>query len=194
MTWSKCPECKRMKKIEQFANTKRRACRLVGKGICLQCEDEAKQRELARVAQSVKELDDARWWAENEAKVDQWKREYSLEFAVEKLRELGWQRQAAQLQATPHWADPKKMAAIYAEAERLTKETGIPHHVDHMVPIQGPIAKYGPFRGMRLVYGLHCEANLQILPGAENLSKGNRYWPDMPEEFSRMDKMLRRAA
>lgn len=28
--------------------------------------------------------------------------------------------------------------------------------------------------------GLHCEDNLQILPALDNLSKGNRHWPDMP--------------
>jgi hypothetical protein len=77
--------------------------------------------------------------------------------------------QAARLQATPVWADVDAMAAIYAEARRLTRKTGEPHHVDHMVPLVSSI-----------VCGLHVPANLQVLRGAENLSKGNRYWDDMP--------------
>lgn len=58
---------------------------------------------------------------------------------------------------------------MYLEAKRIGQETGVKHHVDHIVPIKSPI-----------VCGLHCEANLQILPEAENIRKGNRHWPDMP--------------
>jgi len=31
------------------------------------------------------------------------------------------------------------------------------------------------------VCGLHCEQNMQILWNADNIRKGNRWWPDMPE-------------
>lgn len=75
-------------------------------------------------------------------------------------------RRALKVRATPAWADK---SAIYAEARRISEETGAPHHVDHCVPLKS-----------HLVCGLHCEANLQILPGAENLKKLNRKWPDMP--------------
>ena len=55
-------------------------------------------------------------------------------------------------------ANPEKIAAFYAEAKRLSIETGILHEVDHIYPIS---------KG-----GKHHENNLQILTITENRSKG----------------------
>lgn len=71
---------------------------------------------------------------------------------------------AAKLQATPRWANLEIIRTYYAIA---STEPGL--HVDHIVPLVS-----------KLVCGLHCEANLQLLPGPENQRKGNRFWPDMP--------------
>jgi hypothetical protein len=78
-------------------------------------------------------------------------------------------RRAAKLVATPGWADSEKMFDVYLAAMMKEYETGIPHHVDHIVPLVSDI-----------VCGLHCEANLQVLTQYENLAKNNRVWPDMP--------------
>lgn len=78
-------------------------------------------------------------------------------------------RRLALEQATPQWADLKLMLNLYEEAQVISASTGVSHHVDHVVPLT---SKY--------VCGLHCEANLQVLPGAENISKSNRRWPDKP--------------
>lgn len=78
-------------------------------------------------------------------------------------------RRATRLLATPSWVDGDAVLAFYAEANRLSIEKGTVHHVDHIVPLQS-----------KTVCGLHCEANLQVLPGAENISKSNRRWPDKP--------------
>jgi hypothetical protein len=79
-------------------------------------------------------------------------------------------RRTFKRRAVVKWADPMAIRALYLEAKRLTAETGITHHVDHVVPLNHS-----------LVCGLHCESNLQVLPKRDNLSKGNRWWPDMPQ-------------
>lgn len=73
-------------------------------------------------------------------------------------------RKAAKLRRTPEWADLDLIAAFYATAREMTEASGIPHEVDHVVPLQG-----------KTVSGLHVAANLQILTKSENSSKGNKY-------------------
>jgi hypothetical protein len=86
-----------------------------------------------------------------------------------KTKVINNRRRASKLNATPTWANNLQIISIYQESTRLTKETRVKHHVDHIVPLQS-----------KLVCGLHCEANLQILPAIENHRKSNLFWPDMP--------------
>jgi hypothetical protein len=65
--------------------------------------------------------------------------------------------------AMPPWADRTAIAAIYLDARRRGLE------VDHVVPLRHP-----------LVCGLHVAANLQPTSSFDNRTKGNRWWPDMP--------------
>lgn len=78
-------------------------------------------------------------------------------------------RRAAKLRATPIWANQFFIEEIYNLARLRTKSTGVKYHVDHIVPLKS-----------RIVCGLHVEHNLQLVPASLNLSKGNRFWPDMP--------------
>lgn len=73
-------------------------------------------------------------------------------------------RRVLRISATPSYANLAKIEEIYKEAARLTKETGIQHHVDHIVPLKG-----------KTVSGLHHEDNLQILTATENLIKHNKF-------------------
>ena len=68
---------------------------------------------------------------------------------------------------TPSWASVKEMAKFYRLAERLTRTTGIEHHVDHIVPLFGG-----------LVSGLHCQQNLRVVTAEVNLAKSNKFDPD----------------
>lgn len=81
-------------------------------------------------------------------------------------------RRAAEKRATPSWANKKKIRSIYAEASRLTIETGVEHHVDHIYPLKS-----------KVMCGLHVETNLQILTHTENHKKSNRHWPAQPIEM-----------
>ena len=73
-------------------------------------------------------------------------------------------RRATKLHATPAWADLAKIKKMYYACQQISEATGIPHHVDHIVPLQG-----------ELVSGLHVEYNLRIIPATENLSKANKF-------------------
>lgn len=72
-------------------------------------------------------------------------------------------RQAAKKQRTPAWADLKAIREVYKTAARLTQETGVPHEVDHVIPLQG-----------EAVSALHVHTNLQILTRSDNRKKGNQ--------------------
>lgn len=71
---------------------------------------------------------------------------------------------ATKKKSTPYWADLDIIKSIYFMAAYMSKKSGIPHHVDHIIPLKS-----------ELVCGLHCEQNLQILTGSENIRKNNSF-------------------
>jgi hypothetical protein len=114
---------------------------------------ESKRRQLADPVEYEKHLARGRaWCAKNMAK----------------MVARNAKRHAERLRATPAWADSKAIIEVYKEARRLSKETGVKHHVDHIIPLRG-----------KLVCGLHVHNNLRAIPAKENMSKSNKMLPEL---------------
>lgn len=76
------------------------------------------------------------------------------------LNSIAARRRCRMRDAFDETADQQKINEIYCEAKRMTEETGIPHEVDHIIPIS---------RG-----GKHHEDNLQIITMSENRKKHSK--------------------
>ena len=70
--------------------------------------------------------------------------------------------------ATPTNISNSDLLPFYEEASRISKQTGVPHEVDHYYPTKG-----------ETVCGLNAPWNLQVITKKENRMKSNK----MPEEF-----------
>jgi len=84
----------------------------------------------------------------------------------EKVREFSAKKRASKLQRIPCWVTETQLEEIskfYKLAQKLSKETGIEHHVDHIIPLRG---KY--------VSGFHVPCNMRIITAKENMEKSNK--------------------
>lgn len=107
-----------------------------------------------------------RWYEKNKQKNAENARKYAKENPGWKASHCA-KRRSRKLLACPSWLTQEQLKEIeifYKEAKRLFKETGIPHHVDHIVPLQG-----------KRVSGLHVPWNLQVLTASANSRKNNSY-------------------
>lgn len=100
------------------------------------------------------------WQLANPEKFAQSRRSWKQK-NIERWREIKRTRRKG---ATPAWADKQAIRAVYGECRRLARETGVEHHVDHVIPLKHP-----------LVCGLHVHNNLQVLPAVDNLRKSNQF-------------------
>ena len=84
-----------------------------------------------------------------------------------KLKRFAYQAlaRAKRRNAVPKWFETIKedVQKIYIEARTKTLETGIPHEVDHIIPL---VSDY--------VCGLHVPNNLRVITRYENRSKQNK--------------------
>lgn len=200
----RCTKCGETRPVAEFGPNKRMRDGLNSN--CRPCRRAAKRKWAADNAQRVAEYNKG-WKAENPRYHAEWQKDNrdslraleraryadNREAAAEKRHRLyrkhrdkrtayarAWskehphlrvmymaERRARVRQATPAWADRSKIADYYDLAGLISAETGVAYHVDHIVPLVSP-----------LVCGLHCEHNLQILQGAVNASKNNRFSVD----------------
>ena len=72
--------------------------------------------------------------------------------------------------SVPMWIKRRDLTPFYEEARRLTRETGVKHVVDHIVPLKHPF-----------VSGLTVPWNMQVIPAHCNDHKRNKWHPDQVE-------------
>ena len=118
---------------------------------------------LQTCCKSCKLSQNKKWYDNNIEHHNNWMKEHSKKNrGMYNARDA--KRRAAELQATPSWADHEQIARIYKLRKKVSDKTGVIHHVDHIVPLQG-----------KDVCGLHVENNLAIIPAKMNLQKSNKY-------------------
>lgn len=133
--------------------------RRTSNGYCLTCEkiDHKLFSKQYRERHPDKEKASCKTFRENNR---EWCNNYNREYRrlhPECRRAPQAKRRAAKLNATPIWADFKKINQIYLECP-------IGYVVDHEIPLQG-----------RNVCGLHVETNLKYLTHSDNSKKSNRF-------------------
>ncbi len=163
MTTKVCTKCKVTKGLGAFHKQK---CKK--DGLRVNCKPCRKAKAAAEYPhkKAAELLRSQTYSAKNPDKVAAKARRWQLKYP-EKCRAIRAKRRAAKLERTPSWLtdnDWKWIAWYYKQAKLLSELTGIPHEVDHMIPLQG-----------KTVSGFHCPTNLQILTKLENNQKSNSF-------------------
>lgn len=164
-----CSKCGETKPLSSFNKDKTKPLGL--KTYCKSCH-----RESARLyALDKREIYSARassWYFRNKSKKQEYDAAYRKNYSDRQILAINAKTNARRRRlrgATPPWANLFFIKEIYEIALLRKRSLGIDFVVDHIIPISSD-----------LVCGLHVEHNLRIVARDENLSKSNRWWPDMP--------------
>lgn len=172
-----CSKCGLEKSIAEFS--KKRGNRDGLRSECKVCQSKVskkwREENLTRVKERQRKYREdnpgkekaryKRYKAANIEKIKEKDRRYR-KANLDKRAAVEAKRRATKLNATPPWLNAKhfkEIEAFYTEARRLTKETGVEYHVDHVMPLNGSDS-----------CGLHVPWNLQLLTAEENLKKGTK--------------------
>lgn len=153
--------------------------RYVANDACLQCHTESAKawREKPGYAASIRDWRRRTGRRCKSGRNAEQQRAYYAEH-IEKLRPRSLERRRKTNDlikaATPKWVDPAKIKSLREQARELSLSTGIPHEVDHFVPLRGDG-----------ICGLHVHDNLRVIPRSVNRSKKNTL-PDMAPMIARV--------
>jgi 5-methylcytosine-specific restriction endonuclease McrA len=105
------------------------------------------------------------WGRKNPEKLSQYQRIRNLKRpGTRNLWTMNYK--SAKVDRMPNWLNDGhlfEMESIYTYCSALRK-IGLDYHVDHIVPLRG-----------KSVSGFHAPWNMQVIPGKENMSKGNTF-------------------
>jgi len=155
-----CKECNQKLALSQFY--KDRTIKDGYRNKCKSCTN-ASHKVYAQKNKNQIYAKKLEWRSKNAEYLKKYHRNYKKDNR-DKQTALQAKRRAVKLQATPSWANLLDIERLYIVAAKVTKDTGVSHHVDHVVPLQG-----------KNVCGLHVFNNLCIIPAKMNLQKGNTF-------------------
>lgn len=151
-----CFKCSTKKELSQFANRSDSPSGIFYR--CRPCVYAARNLE-------VKRTSDRNYYTINCDKIKRTVKKYRLA-NQHKIAELSARNRAIRKRATPDWLtqdQKEEMNNIYWQRAAKSEETGVEHHVDHIVPIKG-----------NKICGLHVPWNLRVIPAEQNLRKRNK--------------------
>lgn len=179
----KCTKCEIFKTRDQFHKDKNRSDGL--SYVCKECakqktrawykenKDRALAYERALYAQNpaIKNKQAKLWRQKNQERKRQNDKAWRLANA-DVVRASKMRRKITKIDRSRPY-DTEFLSLVEIEAHELAElreaATGVKWHVDHIVPLKS-----------KLVSGFHNEFNLAVITATENMSKGNRHWPNKP--------------
>jgi hypothetical protein len=161
--WTKDPEW-RKKRTRQLEEARRRDERQMAR----KKEMLEKHRATEKAKQTRKRAGRRRWERiKSDPELMRVQKERLAQWTKDKANAKTSARRAARQRALPQWVDERDKQEIlwlYTWARVMSRFTGIPHEVDHIVPLKHP-----------LVCGLHVPANLQVITETANRLKHNHF-------------------